>query len=107
VRIVARHASTAVAQPLAHGSLLRAAAALGTAPHQIVVVADEPAARLVAAAHAKRPDLVAVATTEQARAWSAAGFTLFDGRTTLQGRPTAYDCSDFVCRLPVTDPAHV
>ena len=29
---------------------------------------------------------------------------LLDGRTQLKGRPTAYVCRNFACRLPVTDP---
>jgi uncharacterized protein YyaL (SSP411 family) len=30
---------------------------------------------------------------------------LLAGRTTIDGRPTAYLCREFACRLPVTDPA--
>jgi uncharacterized protein YyaL (SSP411 family) len=29
---------------------------------------------------------------------------LLDGRSRIDGRPTAYVCRDFACRLPVTDP---
>ena len=29
---------------------------------------------------------------------------LFEGRTEVDGRPAAYVCRDFVCRMPVTDP---
>ena len=29
---------------------------------------------------------------------------LLEDRTMLDGRPTAYVCRDFACRLPVTDP---
>ncbi|MGH3459535.1 thioredoxin domain-containing protein, partial [Aeromicrobium sp.] len=29
---------------------------------------------------------------------------LFEGRTEVDGRPAAYVCRDFVCRVPVTDP---
>jgi hypothetical protein len=29
---------------------------------------------------------------------------LLEARTQLRGRPTAYVCRDFACRLPVTDP---
>jgi uncharacterized protein YyaL (SSP411 family) len=30
---------------------------------------------------------------------------LFDDRDLVDGRPTAYVCRDFVCQVPVTDPA--
>ena len=40
-----------------------------------------------------------------AGAFASAGFELFAGRTTVDGRAAAYVCEDFVCRLPVTDPA--
>ena len=30
---------------------------------------------------------------------------LLEGRALIDGRPTAYLCRDFACRLPVTDPA--
>ena len=32
-----------------------------------------------------------------------AGFALLEDRTVRDGRPTAYVCRGFVCRLPVTD----
>ena len=37
------------------------------------------------------------------KAFSAAGFELFDARTSPTGEPTAYLCREFVCRLPTTD----
>jgi uncharacterized protein YyaL (SSP411 family) len=46
-----------------------------------------------------------VLDTATTAAFSAAGFELFEGRTTLGGRSAAYVCEDFVCRLPVTDAA--
>ncbi|MCY7287755.1 MAG: hypothetical protein LH624_05760, partial [Cryobacterium sp.] len=48
--------------------------------------------------------LVASVTETQARAFADAGFELFRNRVAHQGRPTAYLCGDFVCRLPITDP---
>jgi uncharacterized protein YyaL (SSP411 family) len=47
--------------------------------------------------------VTALATVEQAQAFAAAGFELFEGRTAQGGAATAYLCRDFVCRLPLTD----
>ena len=33
---------------------------------------------------------------------AATGFALLEDRTARDGRPTAYVCRGFVCRLPVT-----
>ncbi len=103
-RIVAQHASAALMQPLAHGTLLRVAAALTAPPRQIVVVGDagDP---LAAAAHSIRADVVVIVTPAQADAWADAGFALFAGKERRDGATTAYDCRDFACRMPVTDVA--
>ena len=44
-------------------------------------------------------------TPAQASAWAEAGFELFADKRQRDGRATAYDCRDFACRLPTTDPA--
>jgi uncharacterized protein YyaL (SSP411 family) len=126
-RIVAPHVRAALEQPLAYGALLRVAATLATAPRQLVIVvpdaqpagpgADEtpgtaargPAtgAGLVAAGRGIRSDLFTVLPQSVAGAWSVAGFELFADKTTRDGLPTAYDCRDFACRLPVTDPSEL
>ncbi len=36
---------------------------------------------------------------------AASSMPLLADRVALDGRPTAYVCRGFVCRLPVTDPA--
>jgi uncharacterized protein YyaL (SSP411 family) len=48
--------------------------------------------------------VTAVVGEGTAAGFAAAGFELFEGRTAQGGRPTAYACRDFVCRLPVTTP---
>ena len=101
--IVRRHAARALAEPLAHGSMLQAALLLARPPRQVVVITGN--AELVAAARRIPSDVLAIVTEEQARAFADAGFTLFEGKTAVRGMPAAYDCRDFACRLPVTDPA--
>ncbi|MCK2032333.1 thioredoxin domain-containing protein [Microbacterium sp. KSW4-4] len=98
-------ASRALAQPFAHGSLLRVAAGLAAAPRQLVVVTEDPGGALAAAARGADADVVAVVTPAQAAGFAAAGFELFDGKEATAER--AYDCRAFVCRLPVSDPAAV
>ena len=104
-RLVAAHAAAALAQPLAHGSLLRVAASLAAPTRQVVVVADDVHAPLAVAARALDADVATVVSTAQAAAWAEAGFALFAGKTLSAGAATAYDCRDFACRLPITDPA--
>lgn len=57
------------------------------------------------AARRRPAPLVAIVTEEDAAALAEDGFELFEGRTARDALPTAYLCRDFVCRLPVTDPA--
>ncbi|MEV8265314.1 DUF255 domain-containing protein [Microbacterium sp. NPDC077057] len=98
-------ASRALAQPFAHGSLLRVAAGLAAAPRQLVVVTEDPGGALAAAARGADADVIVVVSPAQATAFATAGFELFDGKEATAER--AYDCRAFVCRLPVSDPAAV
>ncbi|MCU1420370.1 MAG: thioredoxin protein, partial [Microbacteriaceae bacterium] len=66
---------------------------------QLVAVGDAVAE--VARGFSPAGGLTALVTADQADEFAAAGFELFAGR----GRDGAYLCRDFVCRLPVTDPA--
>lgn len=100
--IVGRHAKGALAQPLAYGALLRVAAQLAAAPRQMVVVADDPSAPLVAVARDLEADVLAIVDEAQARAFSAGGFALFEGKTMVGGAAAAYPCEAFTCRMPVT-----
>ena len=105
--VVAAHAAGALAQPIAHGALLRVAARLARAPRQVVVVGDDPASALLRAARRIPAEVLAIVTAAQSAQWATAGFALFEGKAPLGGRTTAYDCRDFTCRLPVTDPAEL
>ena len=100
---VREHAAPAIAQPFAHGSLLRVAAGLVDAPRQLVVVTETPEGALASAARRADADVVAIVTPEQAQAFADAGFELFDGKGDAMEQ--AFDCRSFVCRLPVRDPA--
>jgi uncharacterized protein YyaL (SSP411 family) len=97
--LVARYAARALAEPLAHGALLRVASETTVAPHQLVIVGarDDP---LVRAASAIAADVVAIVTAEQCAALADAGFELFAGKGATVA--TVYDCQGFACRLPVT-----
>ncbi|GAB2851774.1 thioredoxin domain-containing protein [Microbacterium insulae] len=103
-RIVASGVAAALAQPLAHAALLRTAAALTIPPRQVVVVTDDAVHPLAAAARSLDADVIAVVSAARAREFAAAGFALFEAKTSTSPA-TAYDCRDFACRLPVTEPA--
>lgn len=100
-------AAQALQVPSAFGTALALMSELAGEVEQLVVVLPEAGASsgLTAAARRHASPLVAVATQEQAEAFAADGFELFEGRAVRDGLPTAYLCRDFVCRLPVTDAA--
>jgi uncharacterized protein len=102
--LVRAGAESAITAPLAHGALLEVATGLAAAPRQVVVVGP-PDSALADRARRLRADVVATVTSAQAEAFAASGFALFEGKSTSGGRPTAYDCRAFACRLPVTAPA--
>ena len=114
----------AVQRPMSFGAALEASVDLSRDATQLVLVspdadadadadADTGSAAMADVARARfgaglGPGAVtAVVTEEQARAWAAAGFELFEGRTVRNGATTAYLCRNFVCRLPVTEPAEL
>jgi len=102
-------APLAVQRPIAFGAALGVMSALGADSSQLVVVAgaahDGTNVASVALAWQRSGAVVAIVTAEQALAFAAQGFELFEGRTTRDGESTAYLCRDFVCALPVTDAA--
>jgi len=104
-RLVAVHAAAALAQPLAYGALLRVAAGLADPLRQIVVVTNDASGELAVAARGIRADVVSIVSPDQALSWAEAGFELFAQKVQREDLPTAYDCRDFACRLPVTDVA--
>jgi hypothetical protein len=101
-------AAQAVDNPTAFGAALELMSGLAGEPEQLVVVAeadgDDPSG-LLAAVRRRSGGLVAVATGEQARSFAAEGFELFEGKSAMDAHPTAYACLNFVCRMPVQNPA--
>ncbi|MGH1549122.1 thioredoxin domain-containing protein [Leifsonia poae] len=97
-------AAQAVRVPSAFGTSLALMSQLAGEAEQLVVVlpAAGETSGVVAAARRHPAPLVAFATKSQVQELTAAGFELFEARTTRDGLPTAYLCRDFVCRLPAT-----
>ncbi|MBY6062451.1 thioredoxin domain-containing protein [Microbacterium esteraromaticum] len=95
----------ALQQPLAFGALLRVVSGLHEPPRQIVAVASDRRGALASAALDADADVIAVVSPSQARAFSDAGFALFDEKDAADG--VVYDCLAFTCRLPVSEPVAV
>ncbi|MDQ4213901.1 thioredoxin domain-containing protein [Microbacterium sp. ASV81] len=100
--LIAARTGRALEHPFGYGALLRVAHGLARPPRQVVAVTSEPSGALADAARRADADVIAVVSPAQARAWSAAGFMLFDDRDGVDG--VVYDCRGFVCRLPVSEP---
>jgi hypothetical protein len=96
-RAAARAAMALVAEPaqrhpVSLGAALTVMGRLADPVRHLVVVGGGELAAFA------RPRGGIVVTPDQSRAWAAAGFELFEGRSA----EAAYVCEDFVCRLPVT-----
>ncbi len=100
----AAHSAGAIAEraPRFAGWLLADAITRTTGAVQVAIVGDAGPERsaLMATAHRLAPagSVVVAGVPDQP------GFALLADRTAIGGRPTAYVCRHFVCRLPVTDP---
>ena len=66
---------------------------------------EAPEARALAAEVHRRfiPNRVLVGTSGDGAL--LAGSPLLEGRKAVSGHPTAYVCENYVCQLPVTEPA--
>ncbi len=102
---IAPLAAQAAARPIGFGGLLGVALAMAEPVRQLVVVTEEPDGPLASAARAVPTSVTAIVRPDAARAFADAGFELFAERGLVGGAAAAYLCHDFVCRLPVTDPA--
>jgi hypothetical protein len=110
----------AAQQPISFGTALTLMSELGAPLRQLVVVTPDAGAGGAAsdsststggelASLARKLHRVggigAVVSQAQAEVFAASGFELFAARTASEGKPTAYLCEEFVCRLPLTDAA--
>jgi uncharacterized protein YyaL (SSP411 family) len=102
-------AAEAFPRPIGYGATLELVQRLLAPTEQLVVVTPgaEPVASdpLVDVARPNTESLTMVVTEAQAREWAETGFGLLEGRVASNGQSTAYLCTDFVCRLPLTEPA--
>jgi uncharacterized protein YyaL (SSP411 family) len=97
--------------PTGFGHALGALEAYLSAVKEVAIVGDPASGQtraLVAEITAKRflPNHV-LAVASSGDAASAAAVALLRDRPQRDGRPTAYVCERFVCKLPVTDPAEL
>ena len=85
------------------GWSLAAAEAMLAGPAEVAVVGPQPERDDLhrAALRLTSPGAVVVAGDV------GTALALFEGRTEVDGRPAAYVCRDFVCQMPVTDPAEL
>ncbi|MGH3474742.1 MAG: thioredoxin domain-containing protein [Aeromicrobium sp.] len=97
---LASAAEVARQAPRFAGWSLAAAEAMLDGPAEIAVVGLRPQREELhrAALRLISPGAVVVAGE------SGLAIPLFEGRTEVDGKPAAYVCRDFVCRMPVTDP---
>ncbi|MEI5585547.1 MULTISPECIES: thioredoxin domain-containing protein [unclassified Agromyces] len=107
----------ATERPIAFGGSLEVMARLAAPLVQLVTVlpggrrgdvsagredAEAEGEALLRAARRQPASVSAIVTDEQAEAFAAAGFELFEERRARDGRGAAYLCRAFVCALPVT-----
>jgi uncharacterized protein YyaL (SSP411 family) len=97
---LASTAAVARQAPRFAGWSLAAAEAMLAGPAEVAVVGPRPDRDDLhrAALRLTTPGAVVVAAD------AGTPLALFEGRTEVDGKPAAYVCRDFVCRMPVTDP---
>jgi uncharacterized protein YyaL (SSP411 family) len=72
-------------------------------PRELAIVGGDPSAMLEVVRSRYRPNLVVAASA----LGGAEGPALLEGRTSADGRATAYVCRGFACQRPVTDAAEL
>ena len=104
-RVIPKYHEFLARYPTGFGNWLQAAALAVDGIVELAIVgspADAATQALLGAARDGEPPNLVVAVSA---APEASAVPLLADRTMIDGRPTAYVCRDFACRLPVTDPA--
>ena len=96
----------AARHPQAFGHLLQAMHFHFSGPREVALVGD-PLDRLAAAVRQRFRPTVVLAGMEPGDEEALAAIPLLRGREPVDGRPAAYVCQNFTCRMPVTDPAEL
>jgi uncharacterized protein YyaL (SSP411 family) len=103
--------SPAIDRPIAYGAALAVATRLVNPSEELIVVVPEgrgEGAIVDLAREWVAPGrTLAIVDDDQARAFAAAGFSVFEARTAQSGSATAYLCEGSVCKLPTSDPAQL
>lgn len=107
-RALGRVIGLAEEHPLGFGAVLHLASEVARPIRQLVVIVPNvmdlaEATDMLDVARTLTSSLTAVATESQAQAFAASGFELFSARRAVNGQPTAYLCTNFVCALPTTN----
>ena len=96
-------------QPLAFGHLLCALERVLGRPQEIAIIGDPADARTQALLAEVRSrflpnTMTALAASDEAAQAAAIVVPLLAERGQIDGKPTAYVCENFACRMPVTEP---
>ena len=96
----------AARHPQAFGHLLQAMHFHFSAPREVALVGD-PLDQLAATVRQRFRPTVVLAGMEPGDEEALDAIPLLRGREPVDGRPAAYVCQNFTCRMPVTDPAEL
>jgi uncharacterized protein len=100
--VFALFAKTATQHPESFAHLLRALDFHLSPTREVALVGDDLAELATVARSAFRPHLVLAGGPQGEEAPP-----LLQGRTTVDGKPAAYVCESFTCRLPTTEPSRL
>ncbi|RME61311.1 MAG: thioredoxin domain-containing protein [Caldilineae bacterium] len=104
IRIFQLMAAAMEQQPTGFGRLLCALSAYLQPSREVVIVGEPEAPATQALLREVWSRYLPTTTLALKRPQEETYFPLFAARTLVEGRPTAYVCENYTCRLPVTEP---